>query len=62
MPKNYLEAFRDHIKAVTPKTVLEAAKMRLHPDSLLVVAVGDKSVIGPALDKLGAVTLIEPEK
>lgn len=62
MPKNYLEAFRDRIKAVTPKTVMEAAKMRLHPDSLLIVAVGDKSVIGPALDKLGAVTLIEPEK
>jgi len=62
MQKNYLEAFRDNIQAVTAKTALEAAKRRLHPDSLLVVAVGDKSVIGPALEKFGAVNLIEPEK
>ncbi len=62
MQKNYLEAFRANIQAVTAKTALESAKRRLHPDSLLVVAVGDKSVIGPALEKFGAVNLIEPEK
>jgi len=60
--KNYLETFRDEIQAITPAKVTETAKKRLHPDSLLIVVVGDKSVIGSALEKFGTVRVIENEK
>lgn len=62
MPKDYLDTFRDHIQAVTAEKARAAARNRLHPDSLLIVAVGDRAVIGPMLEKFGAVNIIEPEK
>jgi zinc protease len=62
MPGNYLETFRDDIQAVTMEKVKATAARLLHPDNILIVAVGDRGAIGDQLNKFGAVTGIEPKK
>ncbi len=52
-PADYFDTYRQHIGAVTTEGVLEAAQQHLHPEQLLIVAVGDPDVIEGPLEKLG---------
>ena len=61
LPPDYLEKFRDNIQKVTRSDVKKAAKKYLHPDEMIILAVGDKSLIGDDLGKIGPVTTIELE-
>jgi zinc protease len=61
LPPDYLEKFRDNIQKVTRSDVKKAAKKYLHPDEMIILAVGDKSLIGEDLGKIGPVTLIDLE-
>jgi len=61
----YWETYVENLKKVTPDDVLRVAKKYLHPDKLVILAVGEAEVIigggydkvpGLKLDKLGPVT------
>ncbi|MCH7720229.1 MAG: insulinase family protein [Planctomycetes bacterium] len=61
---NYWQSYVDGLKAVTPDDVLRVAKKYLHPDQLVLLAVGDATIIRAgghdkdpdlALDKFGKV-------
>lgn len=62
-PADYFDSYRRNISAVTTEDVLAAARAHLHPDRLLVLAVGDPEVIEEPLAKLefGAVIITGPE-
>lgn len=51
---DYYTRYREHIRAVTADDVLRAAQTFLHPDQLLVVAVGDAAAIREPMEKLNA--------
>ncbi|MBI3794196.1 MAG: insulinase family protein [Nitrospinae bacterium] len=59
IPKNYLETYKDVVLSLTPGEINEAAQKRIHPEKFLIVVVGDKRVVGPQLEKLGPVKLLE---
>jgi zinc protease len=52
-PDDYFDTYRDRITSVTAADVLQMAKTHLHPDELLVLAVGDPEVVVDPLGKLG---------
>ncbi len=58
-PEDYFDNYRPHIQVVTSEDVLRVAKAHLHPEALLITAVGDPSVIeGPLGElKLGPVSV-----
>ena len=58
LPDDYLERFRDNIQKVTRSDVQKAARKYLHPDEMIILAVGDKSVIGDELAKIGPINTI----
>ncbi len=62
-PVDYFDTYRRNISAVTAEGVLEAAQTHLHPDRLLMLAVGDPDVIMEPLERLefGPVTVVGPE-
>lgn len=63
-PDDYFDHYRDHLVAVTPEDVREAARRHLMPDRAAVVVVGDASALrGPleALD-LGPVEIVDAEQ
>src|SRR6185312_6082173 len=51
---DYYTKYRERIRAVTADDVLRAAQQFLHPEKLLVVAVGDAAAIRGPLEELGA--------
>jgi len=51
-PLDYYTKLPDAYRAVTPEAVVKAAQSTLHPDNLLLVAVGDKTKIEPSLKEL----------
>ncbi|WP_263355883.1 M16 family metallopeptidase [Acidicapsa ligni] len=51
-PLNYFAMLPDRFRAVTPEDVERVAKSDVHPDQLIVVAVGDKSKIEAGLKEL----------
>jgi zinc protease len=51
---DYYTRYREHIRAVTADDVLRAAQTFLHPEKLLVVAVGDAAAIRVPMEQLGA--------
>jgi zinc protease len=53
LPDDYYTTYRSKVRAVTPETVRRAAETHLHPDELLVLAVGDRSAIEAPLQALG---------
>ena len=63
-PPDYFDTYRQHIGAVTAEDVLRVAQQHLHPDQLLVVAVGDPSVVEPPLLRLelGPVAVASPDE
>jgi len=58
-PADYFDAYRPHIQAVTREDVLRVAREHLHPDRLLIVAIGDATAIEPSMAglELGPVTV-----
>jgi predicted Zn-dependent peptidase len=51
---DYYTRYREHIRAVTANDVLRAAQKFLHPEKLMVVAVGDAATIRAPMEALGA--------
>jgi zinc protease len=51
---DYYTRYRERIRAVTAEDVLNAAQKFLHPDKLLVLAVGDAAAIRAPMEALGA--------
>jgi zinc protease len=51
-PLDYYATLPDRYRAVTPEAVVQAAQTTIHPDNLLILCVGDKGKIEPALKQL----------
>jgi zinc protease len=51
---DYYSKYRERIRAITPDDVLRAAQEFLHPEKLLVLAVGDAAAIRAPMEALGA--------
>ena len=51
-PLDYYAKLPDAYRAVTPEAVVSAAKADVHPQHLVIVAVGDKPKIEPSLKEL----------
>jgi zinc protease len=49
LPADYYDSYRQSVHAVTAASVLEAAKMHLHPDELQTVIVGDAQLVRGSL-------------
>jgi len=60
LPEDSLDTLRGKVRAVSERDVAEAARQRLHPDRVAVVAVGPADVLRPQLEKLGPVEVVEP--
>jgi zinc protease len=52
LPLDYFEKLPAEFEAVTPEAVAKAAKDYVHPENLIVIAVGDKAKIQGELEKL----------
>jgi zinc protease len=52
LPNDYFQKLPASFEAVTPEAVAKAAKDYIHPQNLVVVAVGDKAKIQADLEKL----------
>jgi zinc protease len=63
-PADYFDTYRAKISGVTEEDVLQAARGHLHPERLLVVAVGDPGVIEEPLARLGLgeTTVVGPDE
>ncbi|MEK7474603.1 MAG: pitrilysin family protein [Candidatus Coatesbacteria bacterium] len=55
LPANWLLHEREQVLAATKAGILAAAKTHLHPESLVVIAVGDPAKCRTTLEKFGAV-------
>ena len=55
LPDDYYDRYRDRVRAVTTRGVLQAAQQHLHPDELRIVVVGDPTVIAAALGEVAGV-------
>ncbi len=53
LPDDYYTTYRAKVRAVTAESVRRAAEQHLHPDELLVLAVGDREAIRAPLEALG---------
>ncbi len=62
MPKDYLEKFREKIDAVTLSQVKDVAAKYLHPDRMIVMAVGDREKMGDKMAKLGRLQEIKIDR
>ena len=58
-PRDLLEVYLDHIRAITTEDVYRVAQEYLHPDKLTYVVVGKKEELDGDLATLGPVTDIE---
>jgi len=52
LPNDYFQKLPASFEAVTPEAVAKAAQEYIHPQNLVVVAVGDRAKIEPGLEKL----------
>jgi len=62
LPDDYYEHYPEELLHVTREELLEAARRRLHPERLAVVAVGPAAALRPQLEELGPVTVHTPEE
>jgi outer membrane lipoprotein-sorting protein len=58
-PEDFLQRTRAAIEKVTKEDILAVAKRRLHPDKMIILAVGDASRFDKPLSTLGAVNTID---
>ncbi|WP_168057722.1 M16 family metallopeptidase [Candidatus Manganitrophus noduliformans] len=59
LPSDFLERYRDNVAKVTKEDILRVAKKYLHPDRLVILAVGDDGKFDQPLSSLGKVTQIQ---
>lgn len=59
LPPDFLERYRDNVAQVTKEDILRVAKQYLHPDQLVILAVGDEGRFDQSLSKLGKVEQIK---
>ncbi|MDC4205076.1 MAG: pitrilysin family protein [Candidatus Manganitrophus sp.] len=59
LPSDFLERYRDNVAKVTQEDILRVAKNYLHPDRLVILAVGDDGKFDQPLSSLGKVTQIQ---
>lgn len=59
LPSDFLERYRDNVAKVTQDDILRVAKKYLHPDRLVILAVGDDGKFDQPLSSLGKVTQIQ---
>lgn len=62
MPPDYLAGLRARIDKVTMADVKRVARQYLKPDHMVIVALGDRKIIGEQLEKIGTVQTVEPPK
>ena len=55
LPPDYLEQYRANVEKVTKEDILRVAKKYLHPDQLIIIAVGDEARFDKPLSVLGEV-------
>jgi len=61
LPADYWDTYASKIEAVTAADIQRVAQKYWSPDRLQIVAVGDQTVVEPALKKLGAVQAYDSE-
>ena len=61
-PEDYLRAYTREIGAVTAGDVHRVARAHLHPDRLVIVAVGPAKELRESLAGLGPVRVISPDE
>lgn len=62
LPSDFLEQYRDNVAKVSKDDILRVAKKYLHPDRLIIVAVGDETLFEEPLNTLGKVEEIVLKK
>ena len=58
-PEDFLQRTRTAIEKVTKQDILDVARRRLHPDKMIILAVGDASKFDKPLSTLGTVNTID---
>ena len=53
VPEDFYSTYRERVRALTAAQVHAAAQTHLHPDRLLVLAVGDSAQVAPMLEGMG---------
>ncbi|MDH3892251.1 MAG: insulinase family protein [candidate division Zixibacteria bacterium] len=53
LPEDFLQQEKEGVEKVTPEDVMEAAKRNLHPDSMMVLVVGNGEAFDEPLESLG---------
>ncbi len=62
LPHDYLQTYRDHIRAVTLVDVQRVAKEFIEPDAMAIVVVGDaKDIIGQARDYAKSIEIFDKD-
>jgi len=59
LPVDYLEKYTTNIRSTEPDKIQAAARKYIAPDASSIVVVGDAKKIGPALEKLGKVDVVQ---
>ncbi len=60
LPADHYDTYAQKVQAVTPDVVRKIAKKYIHPDTALIVLVGDASAFEKQLSSLGTVKKVEP--
>lgn len=60
LPRDSLDTYRTRLNAVTLDEVQQAARRRLHPERMAIVAVGPAEVLRPQLERFGPVEVVAP--
>ncbi|MEB2344268.1 MAG: pitrilysin family protein [Deltaproteobacteria bacterium] len=60
LPRDSLDTYRTRLNDVTLEEVHEAALRLLHPDRMVIVAVGPLEVLRPQLERFGPVEVVKP--
>jgi zinc protease len=61
LPDDYWDTFGDQIERVTPEAALAAAQKYVRPLESLIVVVGEATAVRPALERYGAVTVVDTD-
>ena len=62
LPHDYLQTYRDHVRAVTLEDVLRVAKEFIRPDEMAIVVVGDaKEILGQSREYAGSIEIFDKD-
>ncbi len=62
LPLDWLTRYWRGIQEVTPASILQVFSEELRPEELTILVVGDPSRMRPALDSIGPVTTLDPDR